>query len=53
MKLNFIYALIAVAIMQSGCVQKTKSVTINLKLHISGVKNIKHVGVRGNGKPLS
>lgn len=53
MKKSIIYTFIVIGAMLSGCVQKSRQVTVNLKLHISGIKNIKQVGVRGNGKPLS
>lgn len=38
---------------QLSCVQKTRKVTIHLKLRLSGMQNISIVGIRGNGKPLS
>ena len=37
----------------SGCVQKSYKKTIIIKLTIPHIKDIKTVGIRGNGNPLS
>jgi hypothetical protein len=37
----------------SSCVQKSYEQTVELQLNVSGIKNIKTVGVRGEHKPLS
>jgi hypothetical protein len=37
----------------SSCVQKSYEQTVELLVDVSGIKNIKTVGVRGEGKPLS
>lgn len=44
---------IAFAMLQFSCVQKTRKVTIHLKLYVTGIKDIKNAGIRGEGKPLS
>jgi len=36
-----------------GCVQKAYNKTAIISLTISNIKDIKSVGIRGNGKPLS
>lgn len=41
------------SIIINGCVQKSYKKTLVLQLHTEGMKNIKTVGVRGEGKPLS
>ncbi len=37
----------------SSCVQESYNQTVTVILDASGIKNIKTVGVRGEGKPLS
>jgi hypothetical protein len=37
----------------NGCVQKTYRKTVVFTLTVQNIKNIKTVGIRGNGKPLS
>jgi putative oxidoreductase len=37
----------------NACVQKTKNQVVTVKLNVNGATNIKTVGVRGKGKPLS
>lgn len=37
----------------NGCVQKTYKKTVVFTLTVQNVKDIKSVGIRGNGKPLS
>ncbi|TWR30947.1 hypothetical protein FPZ43_00240 [Mucilaginibacter pallidiroseus] len=53
MKTLSISTFIIFAAMLTGCVQKSRTVTVNLKLYVTGIKNIKQVGVRGEGNPLS
>jgi putative oxidoreductase len=36
-----------------GCVQKSYTKTVVLTLKVSDIKDIKSVGIRGEGKPLS
>lgn len=43
----------AFAMLQFSCVQKTRKVTIHMKLHVTGIKDVKSAGIIGNGKPLS
>ena len=45
------FAVIILAL--TGCVQKTYKKTVICNLNVAAVKNIKTVGVRGEGKPLS
>ena len=40
-------------ILCSGCVQKSYKKTVVFTVDVSGVKNIKTVGIRGNDKPLT
>ncbi len=47
------YSLIFVALIVSSCVQKTRTVTVEYHLHVSKLKNIKSVAIRGGDKPLS
>lgn len=37
----------------NGCVQKSYKKTVVFTLTVQNMKNIKTVGIRGNGKPLS
>jgi PBP1b-binding outer membrane lipoprotein LpoB len=46
LSLLFIYFL-------SSCVQKSYEQTVTMVVDVSGIPNIKTVGVRGEGKPLS
>ncbi|OJW13256.1 hypothetical protein [Mucilaginibacter sp. 44-25] len=52
-KIIMICIFTAFAVLQFSCVQKTKKVIIHLKLHVTGIKDIKSAGIRGDGKPLS
>lgn len=50
------YQLIIMAVLfwsASSCVQKSYKKTIVIKLIVNHIKDIKTVGIRGNGKPLS
>lgn len=51
------YILLPLAILffyiTNGCVQKTYKKTAVITLTVPGMKDIKTVGIRGNGKPLS
>jgi hypothetical protein len=49
-KLILLSLLVAFA---SSCVQKAYKKTILIKLTVHNIKEIKKVGIRGNGKPLS
>ena len=49
---NYIFALLLL-ISLSSCVQKTKTHVVTLFLDVSGIKDIKSVGVRGEEKPFS
>ena len=51
MKYFIIYAIVLLTLV--SCVQKTKTQKVTLFLDVSGIKDIKTVGVRGEGKPLS
>lgn len=51
MKKLFIFLFIA--LFSSSCVQKAYEQTVTLTLDVSDCKDIKSVGVRGEGKPLS
>ena len=50
---NYIFIILATILSLSSCVQKTKKHSITLLLDISGKKNVKTVGIRGNDKPFS
>jgi hypothetical protein len=52
MKKYILYSLATVLLLTS-CVQKTKKHSITLILDVSGMKDIKTVGIRGNDKPFS
>lgn len=49
----FKWTLFMLVIVFTGCVQKTYKKTVVCNLNVAGIKNIKTVGVRGEGKPLS
>ncbi len=42
-----------ILLFSASCVQKSQKQTIVLNLDVSGIKNIKTVGIRGEGQPLS
>jgi hypothetical protein len=44
---------ILLAFLASSCVQKSYDQSVTVLLDVSGIPNIKTVGVRGEGKPLS
>ena len=44
---------LALTIVMTSCVQKTYKRVIVVTLDVSKVKNVKVVGIRGDGKPLS
>lgn len=48
-----IFILLALLILASGCVQKAYKRVVVITLDVSKIKNIKTVGIRGNGKPLN
>ncbi len=50
---NYILYSLATILLLTSCVQKTKKHTITLFLDVSGMKDIKNVGIRGNDKPFS
>jgi hypothetical protein len=51
---NYKYiALCLLLVSVAGCVQKTYKKTVVVMLTVSNIKNIKTVGIRGEGKPLS
>ncbi len=52
MKKYIVYSL-ATLLFLTSCVQKTKKHSITLLLDVSGMKDIKSVGIRGNDKPFS
>lgn len=49
---NYIFALL-ILISLCSCVQKTKTHVVTLFLDVSGIKDIKTVGIRGEEKPFS
>jgi hypothetical protein len=53
MKNKLILATLITIIACSSCVQKTYKKTVVFTLTIKGIKDIKTVGIRGNGKPFS
>ncbi len=50
---NSRYFIIALVLLSIGCVQKSYEREVTLLLNVSKVKDIKTVGVRGAGSPLS
>ena len=49
------YSIILVSLLLfslAGCVQKSYTKTVTVKLKVSNIKDIKTVGIRGQGKPL-
>ena len=48
-----IFILIGLLILANACVQKVYQRVVVVALDVSKVKNIKTVGIRGNGKPLN
>ncbi|WP_293873869.1 hypothetical protein [Flavobacterium sp.] len=48
-----LFILIALLILANACVQKAYQRVVVVTLDVSKVKNIKTVGIRGNGKPLN
>lgn len=52
MKKNNVLLLLFLLLITS-CVQKSFQKTVTLNLNVAGMKDIKTVGVRGEGKPLS
>ncbi len=50
---NYIFIILATILTLTSCVQKTKKHSVALLLDISGMKDIKTVGIRGNDKPFS
>lgn len=50
-KINLL--LVVMCLFTSSCVQKSYDQEVKLILDVSGIPNIKTVGVRGEGKPLS
>lgn len=48
-----IFILIGLLILANACVQKAFKRVVVVTLDVSKIKNIKTVGIRGNGKPLN
>jgi hypothetical protein len=46
-------AILIIALLSNACVQKTYKQTVVFTIDVSNVKNIKTVGLRGEGSPLS
>ena len=53
MKNSVLMSAILVLMSLTGCVQKSYRQTVVVKLTVRGMTDIKKVGIRGNGKPLS
>jgi hypothetical protein len=53
MKKYFIILISLLLISLAGCVQKSYKKTVVVILTVPGIKDIKTVGIRGQGKPLS
>lgn len=49
---NMICTLVT-ALLVASCVQENKKQTVTLYVDVSGIKDIKTVGIRGNDKPFS
>lgn len=50
---HIILGLVALVLLQTGCVQKAYDRTVVFTLRVSGIKGIQQVGIRGGGDPLS
>jgi hypothetical protein len=50
---QFITIMLVAMLSLTSCVQKTKKHSITLLIDVSGMKDIKTVGIRGNDKPFS
>lgn len=53
MKITRMISMLLLCLFLTGCVQKSYKKTVVFTLDVSGINNIKKVGVRGNDKPLS
>ena len=53
MKNKLKYLIIVIGFFTVSCVQKSYKQTVVLELEVSGFKNVKTVGVRGQDKPLN
>jgi putative oxidoreductase len=53
MKKYSVISIILLLLSLAGCVQKSYTKTVVLTLRVSNMKDIKSVGIRGQGKPLS
>lgn len=53
MKKHLILSISLLLLTLAGCVQKSYTKTVVVTLKVSGIKDIKTVGIRGEGKPLS
>lgn len=53
MKHNTALFLLLLAVLPTGCVQKTKLHKVNYLVNVYGLKNIEKVGIRGSDNPLS
>jgi hypothetical protein len=51
-KINLLYSVL-LCFLFTSCVQESYNQTVTAILDVSGIKEIKTVGVRGEGKPLS
>jgi len=53
MKKELILLVVILGILSSSCVQKSYTRSVVYTLDVSGIKDIKSVGIRGNDKPLN
>lgn len=53
MKKCITLSIVFLALLSSSCVQKTYKKTVVFSLDVSGIKNIKKVGIRGENDPLN
>jgi hypothetical protein len=53
MKASCVITLLVFLFSTVSCVQKSYRQTVVVRLSVPGVKDVKTVGIRGNGKPLS
>ncbi|GAC1388843.1 MAG: hypothetical protein NVSMB45_18690 [Ginsengibacter sp.] len=53
MKINSIILIVILFFVSESCVQKSYTKIVMITLKVTGKKDIKTVGIRGEGKPLS
>lgn len=53
MKSVIVFTLFVISLLMCSCVQKTHKRIVVVTLDVSKVDNIKSVGIRGNGQPLT